>query len=218
MKFLRKLSTSLVLASMLLTSANAITEGVEYITLPQEIPNASNSVIEVWSYRCTHCYDHHKFGTMSKIANAYPDAKMGYLIVQSMGDYGVQAAHLFAYAQMLDEKANISLSDKNSMYHKLADTYFKAYFNKKQRWGNGAEPDKFYALGLKVLGIDKASLDNFINSNEGKRLIDATLIADPISKNFGTPGFVVNGKYEVNVSKTPSPQALIEVIGELLKK
>ncbi|WP_336613786.1 MULTISPECIES: DsbA family protein [unclassified Campylobacter] len=180
------------------------------------MPNAQNSVYEVWSYRCTHCYSHHKAKTMEKIQAAFPDVKVGYLLVKTMGDYGKQAAEVLAYAQNEDEKAGRKVADAHSLHHKVSDAYFSAYFKKNQRWGNGAEPDKFYETGLKALGIDKAKLDEFLATPKAQEIIASYEIADPISKNFGTPGFVVNGKYEVNISKIGSPEALVEVIKELL--
>ncbi|ULO00968.1 protein disulfide oxidoreductase [Campylobacter sp. RM5004] len=218
MKILKKVSSSLVLASMLMGGGNlfALTEGNEYIKLSTPIPNASNSVYEIWSYRCTHCYSHHKAKTMEKIQATFPDVKVGYLLVKTMGDYGKQAAEVLAYAQNEDEKAGRKLANANSLHHKVSEAYFTAYFKKNQRWDNGASPDKFYDVGLKALGISKADLDNFVNTAKGKEIIASYDVADPISKNFGTPGFVVNGKYEVNISKISSPEALIEVIKELL--
>ncbi|MBT0878199.1 MULTISPECIES: thiol:disulfide interchange protein DsbA/DsbL [unclassified Campylobacter] len=218
MKVLKKVSSSLVLATMLMGGGNlfALSEGNEYITLSTPIPNAQNSVYEVWSYRCTHCYSHHKAKTMEKIQAAFPDVKVGYLLVKTMGDYGKQAAEVLAYAQNEDEKAGRKVADAHSLHHKVSDAYFSAYFKKNQRWGNGAEPDKFYETGLKALGIDKAKLDEFLATPKAQEIIASYEIADPISKNFGTPGFVVNGKYEVNISKIGSPEALVEVIKELL--
>lgn len=154
---------------------------------------------------------------MSKIQAAFPDTKVGYLLVKSMGKYGVQAAEILAYAQNQDELANKKLSSKDSLHHKVSDAYFTAYFKKNQRWDDGASPDKFYAVGLKVLGIDKAKLDEFLATPRAKEIIASYDVADPISKNFGTPGFVVNGKYEVDISKIASPDALVKVIEELLK-
>lgn len=217
MNVFKKISGSLALASVLVSSAFALTEGNEYVKLQTPIPNADNSVYEVWSYRCTHCYSHHKMGTMEKLQKAFPNAKMGYLLVKTMGDYGKQAAEIMAYAQNVDEKAGKSLAAGDSMYHKVSDAYFNAYFRKNQRWGNGANPEKFYEVGLKVLGISKAQLDEFVATPKGQEIIASYDVADPISKVFGTPGFVVNGKYEVNISKIGSPEALVEVIGELLK-
>lgn len=153
---------------------------------------------------------------MEKIQATFPDVKVGYLLVKTMGDYGKQAAEVLAYAQNEDEKAGRKLANANSLHHKVSEAYFTAYFKKNQRWDNGASPDKFYDVGLKALGISKADLDNFVNTAKGKEIIASYDVADPISKNFGTPGFVVNGKYEVNISKISSPEALIEVIKELL--
>ncbi len=217
MRFFNKLSKSLVVASILCSSAFGLTEGVEYQTLKTPIADAQNTVYEVWSYRCTHCNSHHKANTMGKMAEKLPNVKFGYIIVKTMGDYGKQAAEVLAYAQDQDEKAGRKLTDKNSSYHKVASAYFDAYFKKKERWDNGKSPEKFYAVGLQALGINKAELDKFLTTPRAQEIIAFCDIADPISKVAGTPGFVVNGKYEVNMGSVKSVDNLISIVEELLK-
>ncbi len=44
-----------------------------FITLNPSLPNSENSVIEAFSYKCIHCYNHHKFGTLEKLREAFPN-------------------------------------------------------------------------------------------------------------------------------------------------
>lgn len=201
----------LVLAFAL--SANALEAGKDYIVLKTPIANAQGTVIEVFSYRCSHCYDHYKFSTMAKIKAAIPDAVYKMYPVKSMGKYGKQAAQLFAYAAAHDKDPLA----KSSLTHKLETAYFNSYFKKRMRWGDGADPAAFYETGLKAIGITKAQLDEFLASPKGKEIDASYDVSDPISKNFGTPGFVVNGKYQVNPAVLTSPAALINIVKELLK-
>lgn len=54
-------------------SASALSEGKEYVILKNPIANADNSLIEIFSYHCTHCYDHRKFNTMGKVKEKLPN-------------------------------------------------------------------------------------------------------------------------------------------------
>ncbi|ECW8954102.1 thiol:disulfide interchange protein DsbA/DsbL [Campylobacter lari] len=198
-------------------NANALSEGKEYITLKTLIPNAQNSLIEVFSYRCTHCYDHHKFNTISKVKEKLPQLTYKFYPVSSMGDYGKQANEIFAFAAFKDEQNKVSQSDKNSLTHKASEAYFNAYFKKKQRWGNGANPEAFYEVGLKAISASKEDLDNFLKTPEASEILKSYESANDISKNYGTPAFIVNGKYQITPQAITSPQALIEITEELSK-
>ncbi|WP_250325477.1 thiol:disulfide interchange protein DsbA/DsbL [Campylobacter lari] len=198
-------------------NANALSEGKEYITLKTPIPNAQNSLIEVFSYRCTHCYDHHKFNTISKVKEKLPQLTYKFYPVSSMGDYGKQANEIFAFAAFKDEQNKVSQSDKNSLTHKASEAYFNAYFKKKQRWGNGANPEAFYEVGLKAISASKEDLDNFLKTPEASEILKSYESANDISKNYGTPAFIVNGKYQITPQAITSPQALIEITEELSK-
>ena len=74
MKFPVKLARSIVVCAFLAgISASALSEGKEYVILKNPITNADNSLIEIFSYRCTHCYEHHKFNTMGKVKEKLPN-------------------------------------------------------------------------------------------------------------------------------------------------
>ncbi|WP_236681187.1 thiol:disulfide interchange protein DsbA/DsbL [Campylobacter lari] len=171
----------------------------------------------MFSYRCTHCYDHHKFNTISKVKEKLPQLTYKFYPVSSMGDYGKQANEIFAFAAFKDEQNKVSQSDKNSLTHKASEAYFNAYFKKKQRWGNGANPEAFYEVGLKAISASKEDLDNFLKTPEASEILKSYESANDISKNYGTPAFIVNGKYQITPQAITSPQVLIEITEELSK-
>ncbi|EAJ1060106.1 thiol:disulfide interchange protein, partial [Campylobacter jejuni] len=70
-----------------------------------------------------------------------------------------------------------------------------------------------YSVGLKAMNVSKADFENFLKTPEA-----AELFANPISQNYGTPAFVVNGKYQIVPSAINSPEALIEITKELSKQ
>lgn len=206
------------LALVLLVSSNlfALSEGVEYNVLENPIPNSDNSLTEIWSYQCSHCYLHHNHNTLVLIKEQLKDLDIRLMMVKTWGKFGQEMANLLAYAHYQDEKNKISLIDKNSLYDKISSVYFVEMFKNKSTWNNN--PDEFYKSGLSILGISKKKLESFLQSPEGKYLLSSTDIANEIANTYGTPTFIVNGKYVINLAYAKSPQMLIDMINELSKK
>lgn len=206
------------LALVLLVSSNlfALSEGVEYNVLETPIPNSDNSLTEIWSYQCSHCYLHHNHNTLGLIKEQLKDLDIRLMMVKTWGKFGQEMANLLAYAHYQDEKNKISLIDKNSLYDKISSVYFVEMFKNKSTWNNN--PDEFYKSGLSILGISKKKLESFLQSPEGKYLLSSTDIANEIANTYGTPTFIVNGKYVINLAYAKSPQMLIDMINELSKK
>ncbi|EAJ4016021.1 thiol:disulfide interchange protein DsbA/DsbL, partial [Campylobacter jejuni] len=65
-KFFCKFVLTLVFCSSFALANNSF-----FITLNPSLPNSENSVIEAFSYKCIHCYNHHKFGTLEKLREAF---------------------------------------------------------------------------------------------------------------------------------------------------
>lgn len=206
------------LALVLLVSSNlfALSEGVEYNVLETPIPNSDNSLTEIWSYQCSHCYLHHNHNTIGLIKEQLKDLDIRLMMVKTWGKFGQEMANLLAYAHYQDEKNKISLIDKNSLYDKISSVYFIEMFKNKSTWNNN--PDEFYKSGLNILGISKKKLESFLQSPEGRYLLSSTDIANEIANTYGTPTFIVNGKYVINLAYAKSPQMLIDMINELSKK
>jgi thiol:disulfide interchange protein DsbA len=90
----------------------------------------------------------------------------------------------------------------------------------KKTYKNGEE---FYQRAISILkanGVQNASIKSILNyadSKEGKEYAKLTDQALEVAKISGTPGFVVNGKYLINIEHVNSQEELVEVISELIK-
>lgn len=215
-----KLFSKFVAVCCLVFSVNAfaLSEGVEYTTLKTPIANANKSVVKVFSYRCSHCYDHEKAHIIEYIAKKLPNLKYDEFSVASMGDYGKQAAEVFAVLKYLDAKDGKNVLDKKSKFRKATTKYFNDYFKKNKRWGKGEKPELFIKIGLKAAGVSLDEFNNLVKTPEVQQLINDWKVADEISKIQGTPGYVVNGKYLVMMAKVQSPDHLVDIIKELSEK
>lgn len=68
------------------------------------------------------------------------------------------------------------------------------------------------------MDVSKADLENFLKTPEAAEFLKSYKIANPISQNYGTPAFIVNGKYQIISSAINSPETLIEITKELSKQ
>ncbi len=152
---------------------------------------------------------------MGKVKEKLPNLTYKFYPVSSMGDYGKQANEIFAFAAFKDGVNKTDLTDKNSLTHKVAEAYFNAYFKKKQRWENGKNPEAYFSVGLKAMNVNKADLENFLKTSEAAELLKSYEITNPISQNYDTPAFVVNGKYQINPSAINSMQDLEDLVKKL---
>ncbi|QOR00210.1 thiol:disulfide interchange protein DsbA/DsbL [Campylobacter lari] len=196
-------------------NANALSEGKEYITLKTPIPNAQNSLIEVFSYRCIHCYTHHQFHTLAKVKEVLPNLKYDLFSVSSMSEYGGALNEMFALASFKEKALGLDVTSEKSLTYKLADVYFVSHFEKKLNLNN---LDLFYKIGLNAIGASKEELQKFLQTKEAKELLVAYDEANEISRNYGTPAFVVNGKYQINPEYITSLEELIRIVKELSVK
>nr|WP_167507501.1 thiol:disulfide interchange protein DsbA/DsbL [Campylobacter armoricus] len=195
-------------------SANALSEGKEYIVLKTPIPNAQNSLIEIFSYRCIHCYNHHQFHTLAKVKEALPNLKYDLFSVSSMSEYGGVLNEMFALASFKEKALGKDAASNDSLTYKLADVYFVSHFEQKI---NLSDLDFFYKIGLNAIGVSKEELEKFLQTKEAKEILVAYDVANDISRNYGTPAFVVNGKYQINPEYITSLEELIRIVDELSK-
>ncbi|EAL1349242.1 thiol:disulfide interchange protein DsbA/DsbL, partial [Campylobacter jejuni] len=178
------------------------------------LPSSENSVIEAFSYKCIHCYNHHKFGTLEKLREAFPNLHFKlYPVSLTNGEFSKEMNELFAFAQYKDEQNGKDASYSDSLSHKLADIYFVSYFLNKQR--NFSNLDEFYDIGLKAMNVNKNEVLNFLNTPKAKEILSEFQRANDIAKTYGTPAFVVNGKYQINPSAINSMQDLEDLVKKL---
>lgn len=188
----------------------------DFIKLENPIANSKNSVIEVFSYQCIHCYNHHKFGTLEKLKAKLPNLHYELYPVSLMnGKFGKELNTLFAYAKVLDEQQKKDAADEDSLTHKLADAYFTAHFVNQQNFQN---LDDFYQVGLNAMKIQKSDVEKFLNTAEAKEILNSYAKANEIAVNTGTPAFVINGKYQIKPEAITSLDALEKLAKELSQK
>ena len=194
---------------------SAISMGEEYEKLNKNLKNETNTVIEVFAFTCIHCYNHHKLNTLAKTKEKIPDLKYKIYPLTKF-NFGAEFAQLYAYAQAQDEKKNLSFTDENSLTHKLASLYFKAYFEQNQRWNSS---DEFLRLGLAFLKIDKNTLEKFLSSKEGQRIYNSYEQATSIVEQYGgTPAFAVNGQNLIKMQNIKSLDHFIDTVKALSPK
>ncbi|TXE82168.1 thiol:disulfide interchange protein DsbA/DsbL [Campylobacter coli] len=201
-----------ILTSLSLACTFAMAD--DFITLSETLPDSKNSVVEAFSYKCIHCYNHHKFGTLEKLREAFPNLHFKLYPVSLMnGEYANELNELFAFAQFKDEQNGKDASYNDSLSHKLADVYFVVYFINKQ--DNFSSSDEFYDIGLKAMNVDKNEVLNFLSTPKAKEILNEFKRANDIARTYGTPAFVVNGKYQINPSAISSMQALEDIVKKL---
>ncbi|EPT6750074.1 thiol:disulfide interchange protein DsbA/DsbL [Campylobacter coli] len=201
-----------ILTSLSLVCTFAMAD--DFITLSKTLPDSKNSVVEAFSYKCIHCYNHHKFGTLEKLREAFPNLHFKLYPVSLMnGEYANELNELFAFAQFKDEQNGKDASYSDSLSHKLADVYFVVYFINKQ--DNFSSSDEFYDIGLKAMNVDKNEVLNFLSTPKAKEILNEFKRANDIARTYGTPAFVVNGKHQINPSAISSMQTLEDIVKKL---
>lgn len=186
----------------------------EFVVLQEPLPYSQNSVIEAFSYKCIHCYNHHKFNTLEKLKDIFPTLHFKLYPVSMMnGEFAKEMNELFAFAGFKDEQNNKDASDKDSFSYKLSDAYFTSYFVNKQRKINSI--DEFYDIGLKAMAIKKDEVLKFLQTPKAKEILKDFQKANDIAKTYGTPAFIVNGKYQINPNKINSMQDLENIVRKL---
>ena len=201
------------------TSFAALTEGQDYLVLEKSIPNASNTLIKVFSYDCPFCYKYDK--TVLPIVVLNLPAGMTYrpFHLQARGKYGAQGSELFAVLLVKDQEHGLSDKEvccEKSLFKKALTAYYQAYHDKKERWDAG--PDAFLITGLDVAGMSKEEFDIAKNSPRVKALLTEWDTSNSIYKIQGVPAFVVNGKYLINNKSIKSVGSMLDLIKELAKK
>ena len=117
-----------------------------------------------------------------------------------------------------DRAAGTDLFSENSLFKKAKFAYYKAYHDKKERWGDGKDPEAFLKTGLDAAGISKADFEAALNDPQVTGLLANWDASYDVAKIQGVPAFVVNGKYLIYTAKITSIDAMAQLIEELLKK
>lgn len=192
----------------------------KYIVLPEsaQFKDAQNSIVEVFSYGCIHCYNHHRAGTLAKLSKAFAGVKVEFWQVEQMGQKGELFVKILALANALDMRNGVSPLDNESISHKVLSSYFEATFKYKMALSSDED---FASIAIKIFESagHKASLaeiESFASSESGKAYTARLAQGYEVAKMVGTPAFVVNGKYIIRTEKITSQEDLENSVKELL--
>ena len=172
--------------------------------------DSQNSVIEIFSYKCIHCYNHHKFGTLNKLKKDLPNLNYR-LYPVSLADkqFGKELNKLFAFAQAKDSENGKDASYEDSLVHKLADYLFVMHFVKQQELKNTGEIEQ---IASNILNASKDELEKFLKSPKAKEILADYEKANEIARAYGTPTFIVDGEYQIKAADLTSMQNLLDLI------
>lgn len=198
-------------------SAVELREGVDYVVLNNPIPNAENSVIEVYSYACPFCYKYAKI--LPQILDKLPsDVDFRPYHLEQKGDYGRLASEIFAVLLVKDRRDGVGALEEKSLFHRVQGAYFEEYHVKKNRWSDGGDAQGFLETGLKTAGISESEFQAALEDREVQELLKSWAEGYDIAMVQGIPAFVVNGKYLIKISELKSLDDLGEKMGYLLKQ
>jgi len=195
---------------------SAFLRAENFIILNNSFKNAENSLIEVFSYRCIHCYNHHKFGTLTRIKDKIPNLNYQvYPVALMNGKFAKEINEFFAFALSKDMKNNKNAADKNSFTHNLADVYFTSYFINKKDF---QDLQTLTDISLNTLNASKEEVQSFLQSPQAKAILENYALANEAARTYGTPSFIVNGKYQIKPEALNSLENLEKLVKELSQK
>ncbi|MGB2552202.1 MULTISPECIES: thiol:disulfide interchange protein DsbA/DsbL [unclassified Campylobacter] len=212
--------TTKILAAVALfgaVSANAFTEGKDYMVLEKPLSVEKGTLTKVFSYACPFCYKYDKSVT-PKVVEKVSGLKYVPYHLKTKAEYGEAASKVLAVLVVKDQEKGVNLLDDNSMFKKAKFAYYKAYHDKKERWNDGKNPEAFIKTGLDAAGM---SMDEYNKELENPKVIELLKKWDEsyeVAKIQGVPAFVVDGKYLIYTSTITSVDGFAKLIEELLKK
>lgn len=192
-------------------------EGRDFVVLKEPLPNAQNSVIEIFSYACPFCYRYSKI--LPKVIESLPkNVEFKPYHLEKMGDYGKVASQVFAVLLDKDKKSNITTKDSKSAFLKAQNAYFSEYNIKKERWGQGKNLQAFLHTGLDAAGVKIEEFYAALQEKGVQEILRSWEAGYEVAIIQGVPAFVVNGKYLIYTKSIASLKDLEYKIDELLKK
>ena len=187
---------SLVFGAFLSAIFASVSLAKSYDELPQhvQLKDAKGTIVEIFSYQCIHCYNHFRAKTMALLGQKFPNMIFHEWQVAQMGEYGAQM-------------------------DKILKAYFEATFKHRFRF---SDEGQFYSIALAIFNemhkITVNDIQNYALSESGKAYLAKSAQAYEVAKINGTPGFIINGKYLLDMSKINSIDDLQKVVSELVDK
>ena len=198
--------------------AFAGTLGTDYIVLDTPLSNAQGTLIKVFSYDCPFCFKY-DVGVDPKVMPRIEKEvglKFKPMHLETKGKYGRQASVFLAMCMLRDEKAGVSIEDKNSLFKKAKDAVYQAYHKKQERWTSGEAAflkTMTDATGLTTADYEKAKADPTVTA-----LADSWKETYPVAKIQGIPAYVVNGKYLIMTKSIRNFDGMVALVKELAAK
>ena len=195
--------------------AFAGTLGTDYIVLDTPLSNAQGTLIKVFSYDCPFCFKY-DVGVDPKVMPRIEKEvglKFKPMHLETKGKYGRQASVFLAMCMLRDEKAGVSIEDKNSLFKKAKDAIYQAYHKKQERWTSGEAAflkTMTDATGLTAADYEKAKADPAVTA-----LADSWKVTYPVAKIQGIPAYVVNGKYLIMTKSIRNFDGMVALVKEL---
>lgn len=196
-------------------TAFAAAKGTDYVVLDKPLPNAQGTLIKVFSYDCPFCFKYDT-GVDPKVLPRI-EKEVGLKFVpmhlETKGKYGRAASEFFAVCLLRDQKAGVSIEDKNSLFKKAKDAVYYAYHRKSERWTAGE--DAFVKTMSDATGISAEEFAKERKSAAVAKLADSWKLTYPVAKIQGIPAYVVNGKYLLMTKAIRSLDGMAATVKEL---
>lgn len=223
--FLKTFTKSLVVLAMLtgISASAAVVEGTDYVKLEKPIANAEGTVIKVFSYDCPFCYKYDKAVT-KPVMKKVPEMKFVPYHLATKGVFGKYGSEILAVMIAKDQAAGIDLLDDNSNFKKAKFALYKAYHDKKEKWGNDASKpenvEAFYKTALEPVGMTKADVNAAVKDQKIQDILnkwgmDQNSDSYMVAKIQGVPAFVVDGKYLIYTKSIKGIDQMANTIKEL---
>jgi thiol:disulfide interchange protein DsbA len=216
-KFCLNICRILATIGFLSTNAFGFSEDVDYITLKTPIANMNKTLIKVFSYTCSICYEEDRAEMPNVIKEIESIVKFKPFHIKTQGIYAKEASEIFAVLLVKDQDAGItSIFDKNSQFKKAKMAYYNAYHEKKSRWKiNGGS---FIRIGLNASGLSKDEFETLKNDPRVKELLSMWDTINNITEIRNAPAYIVNGKYLINSKNINLTNDLVNIVKELANK
>ena len=209
------ISAAAVLAASASIPAFAGTVGTDYLVLDTPLPNAEGTLIKVFSYDCPFCFKYDVGVDPRVLPRIEKEAGLKFkpMHLETKGQYGRAGSIFLAMCMLRDEKAGVSVEDKNSLFKKAKDAVYVAYHKKQERWTSGEAAfikTMTDATGLTAEDYEKAKTDPAVVA-----LADSWKVTYPVAKIQGIPAYVVNGKYLLMTKAIRNFDGMVELVKEL---
>jgi protein-disulfide isomerase len=196
----------------------ALKEGEDYVVLKKTIPAMDKTLLKLSSYDCPFCYKYDLFVTPAVVKAIEKDGMRYTEWHLDSGKYGPQANEIFAALITKDRKAGLGPLDDSSSFKKAKMAYYQAYHVRKERWGDGEDPEAFLKTGLEAAGVSRSEFQKLLKERATRKRLKEWEGARELSKIQGVPAFVVNGKYLLYNRNIRSIEGLTAAIRELMEK